>query len=204
MRIDHVVYGTGDLEAASRRLEAVLGIRAIPGGRHEGLGTHNRLLPLPDGTFIEVLGIADPGAAARSPIGAALAAAIAAGDGWLGWVIAVDDVDVVAGRLGTAVGAISREGMTARVTGIAESAREPHLPFFIERPAASRPPEGGAITGLELAGDAARLRHWLGGAELPVRVDEGDSAVRGVGVRGLGTLGSEQLAAGSGAAAPPG
>lgn len=85
MRIDHVIYGTADLDRAAARMEAELGLTAAPGGRHEGLGTHNRIVPLADGSFVELLAVADPEEAARSPIGAALQAALARGDGWLGW-----------------------------------------------------------------------------------------------------------------------
>jgi hypothetical protein len=38
------------------------------------------------------------------------------------------------------------------------------------------------LTWIEVAGDEARLRDWLGGAELPVRVVPGDPAVRAIGI----------------------
>jgi hypothetical protein len=79
VRIDHVIYGTSDLDAAARRVEAAVGIAAVAGGRHEGLGTHNQIVPLSDGTYIELLAVADPDEASRSPLGAALQAAIGAG-----------------------------------------------------------------------------------------------------------------------------
>ena len=37
MRIDDVIYGTSDLDAAAARVEAALALAAIPGGRHAGL-----------------------------------------------------------------------------------------------------------------------------------------------------------------------
>lgn len=46
MRIDHVIYATRDLEGAVGRIERELGLASLPGGRHEGLGTHNRIVPL--------------------------------------------------------------------------------------------------------------------------------------------------------------
>jgi hypothetical protein len=186
VRIDHVIYGTSDLDAAARRVEKEVGVTAVAGGHHDGLGTHNQIVPLSDGTYIELLAVHDPDEASRSRVGAALQAAIAAGDGLLGWAVAVHDLDAVAARLGTPISAISREGMTARLTGVAESLNEPYLPFFIERPADGQtelsPSGSGGITWIEVAGDALRLEQWLGGAELPVRVVNGDAAVRAVGV----------------------
>src|SRR3954464_2731302 len=102
MRIDHVIYACADLDAAAARVEADLGVAAGGGGRHEGIGTHNRIVPL-GGGYLELLAVADPGEAAASDLGRAVQARIAAtGDGLMGWAVAVDDVEPVAARLGTA------------------------------------------------------------------------------------------------------
>jgi hypothetical protein len=110
----------------------------------------------------------------------------AVGDGLLGWAVAVDDIAPVAGRLGVAVTTIARQGMSARLTGVAEAMRDPYLPFFIARdPGIPDPAAAGAaggITWIELAGKADRLRNWLGGASLPVRFVDGPPGVRAVGV----------------------
>src|SRR3954454_2885182 len=103
MRIDHVIYATADLDAAAGRLEAKLGAAAVGGGRHEGLGTHNRIVPL-GGGYLELLAVADRDEAASSALGAAVQARIAAaGDGLMGWAVAVDAVEPVAARLGTEI-----------------------------------------------------------------------------------------------------
>lgn len=186
MRIDHVIYATADLDAAAARVEAELGLVAVAGGRHEGLGTHNRIVPLGRG-YLELLAVADPEEAASSELGRAVHARIAAeGEGLLGWAVAVDDVRPVAARLGTPITTIKREGMSARLTGLADALHEPFLPFFIGRaPRVAEPGasgEAGGITWIELAGDRARLARWLGGAELPVRVVNGAPDVRAIGV----------------------
>jgi hypothetical protein len=186
MRIDHVIYATADLNAAAARVEAELGIAAVAGGRHEGLGTHNRIVPL-GGGYLELLAVADPDEAARSDLGAAVQAQIALrGDGLMGWAAAVDDVGPVAARLGTALTTIARQGLSARLTGVAEAMREPHLPFFIGRDPGVPDPgaagSAGGIAWIEVAGDAARLERWLGGAELPLRVVPGAPAVLAMGV----------------------
>ena len=92
----------------------------------------------------------------------------------MGWVVAVDDVLAEAGRTGAELSVIERDGLRARLAGVATAMAEPALPFFIERDPGIADPgaagDAGGITWVEVAGDAARLRAWLGGAELPVRV----------------------------------
>jgi len=54
--LDHIVYAVPDLARAVTDLEQRLGVRATPGGKHTGLGTHNALLSLSDESYIEVIG----------------------------------------------------------------------------------------------------------------------------------------------------
>ena len=186
MHIDHVIYATADLDAAAARIEAELGVDAVAGGRHEGLGTHNLIVPLGAG-YIELLAVCDPEEAAHSALGSALQARLAqSGEGLMAWAVAVDDLQAVAKRLDTWVTTIARQGLSAQLTGLLESMREPFLPFFVTRDPGVPDPGGGGDTGgiswIEVAGDAERLAHWLGGARLPVRVTEGAAAVHAVGI----------------------
>ena len=185
MRIDHVIYGTDDLDAAAARFADELGLPIARGGRHDALGTHNRIVPLGDGSFIELLAVADREEAMRSPLGAALCAAIERGNGFLGWAVGVVDIDGVARRLGTSITTVCRQGMVARLSGVLEALEEPYLPFFIERGADWRRSVAHAAAGLswiEVTGQAARLERWLGGARLPVRVLDGPPAVRAIAI----------------------
>ena len=181
-----MIYATADLDAAAGRVESELGLEARGGGRHEGLGTHNRIVPLGDG-YLELVAVADAQEAAGSDFGRGVAARLAqGGDGLLGWVVAVDDVDSVARRLGTTITTIRRAGLSARVTGLAEAMREPFLPFFISRDPGVPDPGGDGdadgITWIEVGGDATRLEGWLDGSPLPVRVVDGPAAIRAVGI----------------------
>lgn len=176
VRIDHVIYATADLDAAETVMRD-FGLEIAPGGVHEGLGTHNRLVPL-GGSYLELLAIHDPAEAEGRGFGPALRRRR---EGLLGWAAAVEDLDAVIERLGLSVMTVSRQGMTAQVAGVDEAMREPYLPFFIERKGDRGPSR---IDWLEVGGDADRLQEWLGGADLPVRAVDGPPRVVAVGIDG--------------------
>jgi hypothetical protein len=178
MRIDHVIYGTSDHDAAAERF-AVAGLRVEPGGAHEGIGTHNRLVPL-GADYVELLAILDAEMAAASPLGRLIADRIALGDGWMGWGVAVADAAAEAERIGASQFTVRRRG-TGHLAGLTEALSEPLLPFFIER---EEKAGAGGIERVEVSGDASRLAAWLGGADLPVTVVDGPPALVAVTVRG--------------------
>jgi len=189
VRIDHVIWKAADLDRGAARVAARYGLRDEGGGRHVGIGTHNRVFPL-GGGYLEVLAVADPAEAARSPLGQAI---VDAPEGLFGWVVAVEDVDEHAARLSLEVTTIAREDLTARLAGVAEAMRDRSLPFFIQRDAGIADPgasgDAGGIAWLELAADAEPLAAWLDHADLPLRFtdDEGPRGPRALGL-GSGTV----------------
>lgn len=60
--LDHIAVAAETLEGAVERVESTLGVEMRPGGKHAHFGTHNRLLGLADGLYLEAIAI-DPGAA---------------------------------------------------------------------------------------------------------------------------------------------
>jgi hypothetical protein len=191
MTFDHVIYAARDRDAGAAHVAGTLGLEVTGGGVHDGQGTHNLILPF-SGGYLEVLALVDPDGPPVSPLAGALAARLERhGDGLYAWAVCVDDVEARAARLGTELMTIARDGFSARITGVGEALSEPALPFFITRDHDVPDPgegAGGALESLELEGDEARLRDWLGELPAYVRVRPGDRGVRAV------TLGGRRLA----------
>ena len=59
MQLDHIAVSGETLEAATAHVEEMLGVPLQPGGKHAKFGTHNRLLGLEDGLYLEAIAI-DP------------------------------------------------------------------------------------------------------------------------------------------------
>jgi catechol 2,3-dioxygenase-like lactoylglutathione lyase family enzyme len=106
LALDHVILAVPDLDEAGEALERVLGLRATRGGRHPTLGTENSLVPL-GGAYLELVAVADEGAAANSAFGRSALAARTDGPRFTGWVARTDDLDAAAE--GAQVVALSRE-----------------------------------------------------------------------------------------------
>jgi len=55
LELDHLVYGVPDLEQGIDDLEKLLGVRAVFGGQHKGIGTHNALIALSKDSYLEII-----------------------------------------------------------------------------------------------------------------------------------------------------
>jgi hypothetical protein len=175
MRLDHLSYAAGPdgLASTAQRIGGLLGQGFTDGGVHPRFGTRNMILPLAGGTYLEIVEVLDHPASDKAPFGQAVRARSALGGGWLGWVVAVDDISVVEKRLGreAAVGSRHRPDGTElrwRQIGIHGLIADPQLPFFIQwdspaelHPSAGADPEF-SLACLEIAGDPQRVSEWLG------------------------------------------
>jgi hypothetical protein len=183
MELDHVLIAVDDLEAAAKEVEQRHGLASVEGGRHQGLGTANRIVPLGE-TYLELVAVVDE-AEAASGFGSWVARGLR--PRLLGWCARTDDLDAVAEQLDLTIADGSRahpDGtiLTWRMAGLERSAEEPSLPFFIEWAAGTPYPgealeQSAAIDQLRLRGDAAHIAEWVGHATLPVTVDEGEPAL---------------------------
>lgn len=197
LRIDHVVLAVRDLDASAERLRDEHGLRFVAGGRHPGWGTANMIAPL-GSEYVELLSVVDERVGSETALGKTLVELSVDGDRWFSVCLADDDIDSTAARLGLTVqpGARTRPDGTEvrwRSAGIEDRGEDLWLPFFISWDV---PPElhpGAALAGhrvdadgiawAEVGGDGARMRDWLGGADVPIRVeDDADRHVRAVGI----------------------
>ena len=196
-RIDHAVFAVRDLDVAGERWADEYGLATSPGGRHARWGTANRIAPLgPD--YLELISVVEPDVAAGTVLGRTLLELTADGDRWFSLCLADDDLEGTATRLGLEVEAGSRTTphggeVRWRSAGIDAPGREAWLPFFIawdvppelhpgRAPARHREDIDG-IASAEIAGDADRMRAWLGDRDVPIRVVPGSPGLRSVSLR---------------------
>jgi hypothetical protein len=187
--VDHVIVCLTDLNDAVAAFEGAHGVTSVEGGRHEGHGTANRLVPLGD-DYVELVAVVDRGEAADRPFGAWVAEQ-SRRDGADGIALRTDDIEAECGRLGIETVAMSRPAHTGemlhwRVAGIEQTIRL-GLPFFIQwdvdpRRFPGRIPvvhPGGdlALDDVEVSGDIALLRSWTGNVP-GLRVTEGVPGTR--------------------------
>lgn len=59
LKLDHLAVAARDLDEGRAAVEEALGVALQPGGQHAHFGTHNLLLGLADGLYLEVIAI-DP------------------------------------------------------------------------------------------------------------------------------------------------
>lgn len=194
LRIDHVGYAVPDLEEAAERWRRELGLDSSPGGRHTGWGTANRIVPLGE-DYVELLAVVDRAEAESGALGRSVLERAAGGGAWLLVAVATDELDREASRLGLTVSPGRRERTDGaeirwRSAGFEDPRREPWMPFFIQwevpaelHPGRTRAGHGirvGGIARVDVGGDESRLRDWLGGQELPIRVVDGPPRIRAV------------------------
>ena len=184
MRLDHLSYAAGPdgLDATAARLSALLGEDFEAGGVHPRFGTVNRVLPLAEGRYLEVVSVLDHPASDKAPFGQAVRSRSESGGGWLGWVLAVDDIAVAERRLARhAVPGNRRrpDGVELRwkQLGVRGLQADPQLPFVVEWDIdPTLHPSAGAsgkvsLTALEISGDPGRVTQWLGQSTLEALSD---------------------------------
>jgi hypothetical protein len=185
-RLSQVVVGVGDLDAATLRMEAQ-GLTVVDGGRHPGVGTANRIIPLGD-QYLELLGVVDRDQAATTEYGRSLMARTAKGDVLVRWSLRTGAIDEIAERLGLIVEPRQRQRpdgvlLTWRAAGLAAAVEDPWLPFFMQWDrddqypgllTAAHPIGATGVAWLEVVPGDHRWSAWTGGAETRVRVIDGE------------------------------
>ena len=166
MRLDHVIYGTSDLDAATAMVETELGLPVLPGGHHEGQGSHNRIVPL-GGGYLELMAIDDPEEAATSEIGRALLDMLA-GERLCAYAVFVDDLHAHAERLGLELHTVRRGGLEAYVTGAPRRCASRSCRSSSAPTAAARAPATRATPAASPGSRSPATRHaWSSGSAVP-------------------------------------
>lgn len=184
--VDHLIHAVAELESGMAEIERLFGVRPEPGGRHPQFGTHNALLSLGDGVYLEVMA---PDPAAETPPQGVPFAARPGRESWLAtWVLRVDAIDEAAEAAraaGVALGEV-RPGARRRADGTLVEWRltDPYarprdgaVPFLIDwgstpHPSLSVPPAGELISLAVEHAEPEVLRRDLAalGADVEVRL----------------------------------
>ena len=153
-QVDHILLGIDDLDRGMEQFEKLTGVRPVKGGKHPR-GTHNALVSLGDGTYLEILAL-QPGVTppkeyedlrqlhALTPIG---------------WAVSSKDSAQLRGRLTSAGMAVTESTAGSRTTpagttlswqtfGLEEGFDE--APFFIVWSPHSSHPSTTSPTGCKL------------------------------------------------------
>ncbi len=183
MRLDHLSYAAGPdgARATAGELGRLFGSEFVDGGFHPRFGTRNFTLALAGGRYVEVVEVLDHPAADKAVFGQVVRARSAEGGGWLGWVVATDDIAEVETRIGRQAIEGHRhlpDGtlLEWRQLGVRGLQSDPQLPFFVqwESDAAIHPSVGGGrvdLLSVEIAGSQSRVEDWLGGTAIHALAD---------------------------------
>jgi hypothetical protein len=186
LSFDHAIIVTPDVRTTAGRLLDEHGLAAVPGGRHEQLGTANRIVPLgPD--YLELMYVDEPRVAAGTMVGRWVLDQTADGDRLAALLLRVDDIDSVAERLDLAASEVERSTsdgtrLSWHLAGLERALGDRPLPAFIEprvapehypgRQPADHTVEPRGIAWVEFGADPNELAAWLGPHELDIRAVE--------------------------------
>jgi catechol 2,3-dioxygenase-like lactoylglutathione lyase family enzyme len=90
--IDHILITVEDLEKAMEAYRR-LGFQVLHGGEHPTVGTHNALVPLADGSYLELIGVKKPELAQQFPFGKQALEALGRTNRFAGFVLETSDYD---------------------------------------------------------------------------------------------------------------
>lgn len=141
LNLDHVIFGVRDLESSVEGFAKALGATPTFGGRHESIGTHNAILPLRGGHYLEL--IAPDPSSPNPPLGVPWGLETLKEPRLITWAAATQDIDAAVERAknagydpGTIIDVAREtpegERLTWRLTISAEFAADGLVPFLID------------------------------------------------------------------------
>jgi len=192
MVIDHVAILVRNADETAHALRMRYGLGSEPGAYLPLAGTRMHTVWLEPPQYLEFHTIENRQAAETSESGRRVLACEAAGFGFLGWAVLVDDLEAVSKRLNIEIFdyTVAHEDGTLR--GWRAVSGPPHLPFFIDYP--NNGDRAGRIeelykrlehsctpthfAQLTISGSESELRNWLGPHNLPLRFTNGNAGIR--------------------------
>jgi hypothetical protein len=104
IRFDHLVIAARELAEGAAWLESRLGVALSGGGRHEAMGTHNRLLSLGPERYLEVIAVDPLGSKPSRPRwfdldSPEMRARLERGPALITWAVRSDDIGATIGAL---------------------------------------------------------------------------------------------------------
>ena len=182
VQIDHIIVAVADLDRAIESVESLTGVRPVHGGEHPGRGTHNALLSLGEGIYLELIAakpeVESEWNSLKGPIP-------------IGFAVSVRDIEKAARQLKdagfqtTEVTAGSRRTPDGKLLrwqtfGLEKSA--PDAPFFIRwSPDSPHPsmtsPSGCTLTHIEIATpDASELSRLRDALDLDILISQSQNS----------------------------
>lgn len=189
--MDHLVICFPSLDAGVRYADAK-GLASVPGGRHTGHGTANRIVPLGD-SYLELVAVVDGDEAQGSAFGSWVATNARGEIGVDAVCLGTDDLDSVCDRLGLVATPMSRtrpDGveLSWRLAGLEEALRD-GVPFFIEWGVTDEELPGrtpidhrvgpASVEQVIMRGDVERLNRWIGEVDV-IQIGDGDPGASSV------------------------
>jgi len=166
--VDHALIAVEDLDAGMRTYEQ-LGFQVMRGGSHPQHGTHNALVPLADGAYLELMGVWDGALARQQPHTNRVLEALNGDDRLALFALDSDDLDADVAQVRQRGFNISdplpgeRERPDGeRVAWRTAHPNDPRLPFLIAdvTPRSVRVPTPDAGIGPELTIEAMVVAAW--------------------------------------------
>ena len=156
-QVDHILLGIDDLDRGMAQFEKMTGVRPVQGGKHPR-GTHNALVSLGEGTYLEILAVQPGVAPPKEYEGLKQLHSLTP----IGWAVSSKDSTQLRNRLTSAGMAVTESSAGSRTTpvgtklswqtfGLEEGFEE--APFFIVWSPQSAHPSTTSPTG-------CRLQQW--------------------------------------------
>ena len=139
MRLDHVSYVAShdQISDVVNRIGSQIGTAFVDGGIHPKFGTRNFTAPLLNGQYIEVVCPLDHPATDTTPFGQAVKKKANEGGGWMTWVLATDNIEIIEKQFGRSAAEGKRQKPDGTVLewkqlGVKDILQNSQLPFYVE------------------------------------------------------------------------